>query len=213
MNTRVEQAKAKVLGKLNGLGLDSNKYETLIADTVISKYAEDFSKLLSESIKNKKVTDTGTLESSIRIEYTEDGKGFRIYLEDYYDYPNKGVKGVDSGTNAPGSPYQYKNYGMNAQGRSNIKRLIASGKAKVSDTSKTKYAVGLETKKISSGKKKSLIDMQVDQLIYLIKKYGIKKTGYFDEVVKVVFKDFKEVMAAAYGEDAAQNIKLILKGS
>ena len=53
--------------------------------------------------------------------------------------------------------------------------------------------------------------MQTDQLIYLIKKYGIKRTRYFDDAFDTVFGTFAEDMAKAYGQDVAFSIKLATK--
>ena len=214
-NTKLEQAKAEVKAKLQGLGEDT-AFESFVADSVIEKYAFEFQKLLEASFDTKQVVASGNLRDSIRVEFADDGKGFTIYMLDYYDYPNKGVRGIDFSDNAPDSKYSFKKnkgyYAISKEGRDSLKEYILSGRAKVSNKSMTKKPIGLESKKISGGQKKSLIDMQVDQLVYQIRKHGIKKTSYFDDVVNVVFKDFKETMAAAYGQDIANNITLILKG-
>ena len=55
----------------------------------------------------------------------------KIRLLDYYDYVNKGVKGVKSSRNAPSSPYQYKNLGMSQDGRASLRKYIESGRAKI----------------------------------------------------------------------------------
>jgi hypothetical protein len=212
MSSKYEQAQAEALGDwLNesNAGEKRDKFNTFIADTLLKKYALDFQATLEKFLNERQVVGSGKLRDSITAIIEDDESGFTITMLDYYDYPNEGVTGVKSSKNAPGSPYKFKNYGMNADGRANIKEYILSGRAKVSDTSKTKVAVGLERKKISGGKKKSLIDLQVDQLIYLIKKYGIKRTDYFNDAFETVFANFSEDMAKAYGKDIALNLKLI----
>lgn len=202
------KAQAEGRSFYRSLGTGRDKFETFIADNLLKQYAISFKAVLEQNINDKGVVASGALADNINIDYFEDGTGFTISVLDYYDYVNKGVKGVNNGNNAPGSPYKFKNYGMNAEGRTSIKSYIESGKAKVK---LVKRAVGTEKKKLSGGTKKSLIDMQTDQLIYLIKKYGIKRTGYFDDTIKTVFSNFKEEMAKAYGEDMKFNITIQTK--
>lgn len=127
---------------------------------------------------------------------------FRLRMYDYYDYPNEGVKGVGSSKNAPGSPYQYRNYGMSSEGRESLKRYILSGKAKVASVQNDKaLGIGGERKGVAFSSKKSLIDKQVDTLAYLIKRFGIKKTNYFTDAFNKTFKTFEVDMVEAAGRD------------
>jgi hypothetical protein len=121
---------------------------------------------------------------------------------DYYDYPNEGVKGVDSSSNAPKSPYQYKNYGMPASGRASLKKYIQSGKAKITSVMNDKaLGKGGERIGVSFSKKGSLIDRQVETLSYLIKKFGIKTTNYFTDAFNKTFENFEVKMAEAVESD------------
>lgn len=206
MSSRFDKALQEVKAKQAGTGESTSAFETFVADAVLKQYAEDFVTALRKNIKDRQVVASGQLESNIEIIPDETGKNIKITMLDYFDYPNEGVKGVKSSKNAQNSPYQFKSlYTMSPEGRAKIKDYIQSGRAKISDTSKTKVKVGLETKK------KSLIDMQTDQLIYLIKKYGIKRTRYFDDAFDTVFGTFAEDMAKAYGQDVAFSIKLATK--
>jgi hypothetical protein len=127
---------------------------------------------------------------------------FRLRMLDYYDYPNQGVKGVNSSSNAPGSPYQYRNYGMSSEGRASLKRYILSGKAKIRSVQNDK-ALGKGGEKIgvAFSSKKTLIDKQVDTLAYLIKRFGIKKTNYFTDAFNKTFENFEVDMMEAAGRD------------
>ena len=209
MSSRYDKALQEAKAKMTGVGESATAFETFVADTVLKQYAKDFVDLLRKNIKDRKVVASGDLESNIEIIPDESGNKITITMLDYFDYPNEGVRGIDFDKNAPGSPYSFKKskgyYAMSPDGRASIKKLISDGKMKVSDTSKTKRPVGLE------GKRKSLIDMQTDQLIYLIRKHGIKRTRYFDDAFDTVFGTFAEDMAKAYGQDIAFNIKLATK--
>ena len=199
MSITKSQAREIALGKnLEGdFNLEDNKLIDLkdVTLSFFEKYAAIYLLAISESIKKNEVVGSGKMLKGIDPQISKEESTMRIYMANYYDFVNKGVKGVKNYKNAPASPYKYKNYGMNAEGRASIKDYIQSGKAKISVATKknTTNAVGLEKKKIS------LIDLKTNTLIYLIKKYGIKTTNFFDEatesVRKSMIEDISEVMA------------------
>jgi hypothetical protein len=211
MSINYAQAQAEAVAEWSQVsGANKDKFQTLVADNILKQYAIDFQATLEKFLTERQVVGSGKLRDSITAIIEDDESGFTITMLDYYDYPNEGVAGVKSSKNAPGSPYKFKSlYKMSPDGRESLKEYITSGRAKISDTSKTKVAQGLERKKVGGGKKKSLIDLQVDQLIYLIKKYGIKRTDYFNDAFETVFANFSEDMAKAYGRDVALSLKLL----
>jgi len=143
---------------------------------------------------------------------SQDKKTLTIRMLDYYDFVNEGVQGVRNSRNAAGSPYKFKNYGMNAEGRKSIRQYIQSGKAKVSSTMNDKArGIGLERRGVKFAEKKSLIDRQVDNLVYMIKRLGIKKTNYFTDTIKTVFADFEAQMGEALGLDVKINLESLNK--
>ncbi len=195
-------AKAQA-GALNRLGgQDREQFVPFVAQSILEQYGQDFKILLEAYIKSRKVSSTGALADNIYPSVSEDGNKLIVTMLDYFDFPNEGVRGVKGTKNGVGSPYKFKNYGMNAEGRASIKRYILDGKAKVSNV---KEPVGLERK----NKKKSLIDRQVDNLIYMIKRYGIKRTEYFNDAFEEAFKDIDVVIGEALGIDIAMNIQTI----
>ena len=205
MSIRFDKAKAEAKAKIAGLGASRDKFEVFVAKTLLDEYARDFITLLRSNIKSRQIVNSGQLESNIKLKVDNGGKHLTITMLDYFDYPNAGVRGRDDESNAPDSPYKYRKYGMSKKGRDSIKQMILSGKAKIRDTSKTKTAIGLEKKR------KSIVDMQTDRLVYLIKKYGIKRTSYFDDAFNTVFFAFQEDMTKALGEDVIIDIKTISK--
>jgi hypothetical protein len=198
MSIGKSQIDAIAKGKLSGdIEFGDNKVINL-SDVTLSffeRYSAIYVKAIAESINKNEVVASGKMLKGVDPEVSKDGNTLRIYMSNYYDFVNKGVKGVKNYKNAPNSPYKYKTYGMSEAGRKSIKQYIQSGKAKIKVATKknTVNAVGLEKKKVS------LLDLKTDALVYLIKKYGIKTTNFFDEateqVEKEMIKDLGEVMA------------------
>jgi len=197
MSFNISKAELEALGDL-GEKKATGPVKLTVLQKVLAKYADDFQMELEKNLKDRKVTASGRLRDSIRAEFDDDGMGFRIIMADYFDYTNKGVQGVDYNYNAPNSPYKYRHYKMNPEGRASIKEYIEDGYAKISTVRKdAAVGIGLERKGVGLRKRKSPIDTKVDTLIYAIKRYGIKTTNYFDDAFNKVFKDF-EVTAADF---------------
>ena len=168
-----------------------------ISQKVLAQYGAEFELVLSRIANDRKVVASGDLLTKMRFQVVGDNT-LQIILPDYFDYPNEGVKGVKSSANAPGSPYQYKTFGMSKEGRASIANYIATGKAKIETVVRKRdkaLGIGRERKSLS------LIDVKTNQLVYLIKAYGIKATHYFTDAIKETFKDFELKMSEAVGRD------------
>lgn len=165
-----------------------------VVDSLMAQYAEEFLKNISYFANNKRVVSSGEMLNSMEPEIVQENGAtiFRLKMIDYYDYPNEGVKGVRSSANAPRSKYKYKNYGVPESMKASLKRYILSGKAKITSVRNDKaLGVGLERKAVRNMDKKSLIDTQVDTMGYLIKRYGIKATNYFNDAFNKTFVGFE----------------------
>ena len=152
---------------------------------LFKKYGDIFLEAIAESIKKNNVSASGGLINNIKVPIKDDGSGLSIYMPDYYNYPNKGVKGVQYSKNAPDSPFQYKTYKMPKSARSSLKKYIQLGKARITTVQ------GTNDKALGIGREKKGIDLmetKVNALVYLIKKHGIKATHYFDEAINEVKK-------------------------
>lgn len=199
-------------GFLNKVGADKDTFEIEVATNLLEQYGEEFVRVLAENIRSKGLVSSGALADNIFPQMSDNGKKLTIRMLDYYDFVNEGVQGVRNSRNAAGSPYKFKNYGMNAEGRKSIRQYIQSGKAKVSSTMNDKArGIGLERKGVKFAEKKSLIDRQVDNLVYMIKRFGIKKTNYFTDTIKTVFADFEAQMGEALGLDVKINLESLNK--
>lgn len=195
INIAQAQAKALASGFLDDIG--SNEIPMTTTTNVLEQIGIFFIENLGKRINQKQVVASGKLLSETTFRIVNDDT-LQIIMPDYFDYPNEGVKGVKSSKNAPNSPYQFKNYGMNAEGRKSIKMYIQSGKAKVETVRRSKdKALGIGREK----KHLSLIDVQTNQLIFLIKRQGIKHTGYFDLALQDTLKDIEGVLGQAVAND------------
>jgi hypothetical protein len=208
MSININKAQAEALNDLGSFGEDrpGAPVALTVTEKILVQYGAEFKLELALQMNKAKVTASGKLEDNIIPEILDNGTKLQIKMLDYYDYPNKGVRGVKSSRNAPGSPYKYKNYGMSLEGRKSIKDYIRSGRAKIASTASDKArGIGLERKGVS------LLDVQSNTLIYLIKAYGIKSTHYFDKAFDKVFKDFEIVVAETVGRDIVVTLDRINK--
>ena len=64
-----------------------------------------------KQIDAEQLMDTGNLRQSVQMPVKFFGTKFvaTLFMADYYDFINKGVKGTISQAKAPGSPYSFKN--------------------------------------------------------------------------------------------------------
>jgi hypothetical protein len=173
---------------------------------VLEQYAvlfEENLRIVSNEVNN---VASGKLLDSFEFQVTNDGNTLLLYLADYFDYTNVGVKGVRSSRNAPSSPYQYKNYGMSQEGRRSIRSYIESGKAKIT----TVQRQGLRPTNREK-KQLSLIELKTQTLIYMIKKYGVKATYYLDKTIEITFKDIGEKLGEAVTKDISYTINPLNK--
>jgi hypothetical protein len=203
MSISIAKAQADALSQLGSFGEDRpGPVPLTVLQKILVQYGSDFAIELAESMKQKEVFGSGKLADSIIPEVNEEGNTLTIRMLNYYDFPNKGVKGVKSSANAPTSPYQYKTFGMNREGRKSISDYVLSGRAKIRNVRNDKaVGIGLERKGVSA------LDSKINTLIYLIKAYGIKTTNYFDDAFNKVFKDFAVTAADAVGRDIVITIQ------
>jgi len=170
-------------------------------DAILLEYANKFKTNLVASIRKYQVTASGEMQSDDNlyfdlVEESDGSKTLNIFVVEYAKYVDKGVKGWGSSKNAPLSPYSYSNpakTSSNGEFRKSIKRYIESGKAKVRVSDVRKYgAVGGEQKKLS------LIDLKVNKLMYLIRRFGIKTTNFLQQPLEQSFVGLEKKIADEY---------------
>jgi hypothetical protein len=191
---------------LEGTGAEdfTDKVNSTIA-AFLSVIGDKFTDNWRNILDKKDIIATGGIDK-VRFEIDESDANsvtLNIFFPYYATFVDKGVKGVKSSANAPDSPYQFKNYGMNSQGRASVKRWLDSGKAKVTATDVKRYgSVGGERKfsKISEA------DSKLNTLIYNIKKYGIKKRDFINPVLNETLDGASKELSDILGKEIVINI-------
>ena len=165
---------------------------------------EFFKKEWEDILNKKKIIASGDIQN-VELEIVEDANSMTLNISYAYyaKFVDEGVKGVRSSKNAPNSPYQFKNFGMSADGRESIKKWLSTAKAKVRSKDVQKYgAVGTERK----FKKISESEQRLNTTIYNIKKYGIKARNFIDPVLTKTLQGFEKEIGEAIGKTITINI-------
>ena len=80
-----------------------------VVKKLMTAFGEAVVKDLQTNLKNERHNASGQLSQSINYTITEGAEiTFTINIADYYKFLDKGVKGRESSTLAPNSPYQFK---------------------------------------------------------------------------------------------------------
>jgi hypothetical protein len=214
MPKSIKQLQSELLssGTLNQLGASKEDFLKLEKLPVLEQYlilaAANFIKKVKDNIEVLGISDTGALSDDIaQGDLIKEPYGYSISLgypanskaAKYYDFVNKGVKGVKSGT--PNSPYSFKNLGVSRSMLKNISSWVNRNGIKRNDVSITKRQAKRESlsKMVGEASKKKSIAYAV---AVNIKKKGLRKTGYFDSAVNEYFgRDFAVGVSKILGQD------------
>ena len=216
MAKSIKQLQAELLdeGLLNRLGAQREDLSKLtLTEQLLIRSAANFIERVKQNIEVLGISDTGALSDDIsQGELTKQGGTYSISLgypansaaAKYYDFVNKGVRGVKSKT--PNSPYSFKNLGVSRKFQDNIFSWIKRNNVK-GDVAITKR----QAKRQSLSKMASAATNQ-KSLAYAvavgIKKKGLRKTRFFDNAVDNIFgADF----ATAVSKIAGQDIKILIR--
>lgn len=218
-----KQIEAEVLAFLDTIGESAEGFREAKnlrgLEKLIGLAVGNFIQRVQENLIKANKVDTGALSRDItQGDLITTGNGYEIEVgypagseaAKYYDFVNKGVKGVRSGQPAD-TPYSFKNDkpGMNMQlAIAKWYRRNASFGRK--ETQKQNLS-GLQKKR------KKLLKMadeatRLRSLAYAtsvnIKRRGLKKTGFFDKAVEASFgKDFSRLVAVVSGKEIAVTIR------
>lgn len=164
---------------------------------------------------------SGKLSSSMKIlpvEFAGSKYVLKVTLEDYYDFINKGVRGAIDSTNAPQSPYQFKNKYPSKKMALAILKWFRQGTNKSRDNrTKKNYSVwglknNLEKKNrrlYDSVKKADSLKSLAYATASNIKAYGIKTTHFLDNAVSKNYPLLKKQLEKALKDDIGIMVRQI----
>lgn len=223
MAKSISQLQNEALGFLETKGASKQGFDEVTQLPAITQLlvlsAANFIIKVQENLKNAGKIDTGLLSSSITSgEVIESGGKVEINVgypvgskaAKYYDFVNKGVKGLRSGEPSS-SPYSFKKETVGGGMVDALARWYRRNGASARNESQKKNlsAVQRKRKKLS---KMINADQKLKSLAYAtainIKRKGLKKTGFFDNAVKTSFgQEFVQAVAKIAGREIAVNIK------
>lgn len=217
------QLEAKVLAEMNkmdGTNLQSDYSDSVELDyiqKVMFMHGEEFIKQAIKNLKKANKINTGTLSSdlaqgeinvsggvySMKVGYPENSKG-----SEYYDYVNKGVKGLSGSQN---SKYKFRTFNPSKNmvaaidswlKNNRISSRFEGQKKNLSSLQKKRKSI---TKIISEAESKKRLSYVIAKSI---KRKGINKTGFFDKAQDAAFgESFANDIAKAAGKEISIRIK------
>ena len=210
--------KSKYLKQIGEFYNIINPEDLPISDGVLLYYGKLFNDQVAEELKKSGSIASGKIGELALPKIIKFGTEYGMALgydkknpaSVYYDYVNKGVKGVGGINKKPkyvssDTPYQYKNKRANKKMIASIFKWYELGKAKARTDTQKKNLTAEQTKnkRLKNVSNKPLTLMNIATMTAIaIKRDGLKTTSYFDNAIKTVFnKDFYKIMAVALGDD------------
>ena len=193
--------------------LQAEELPTLERFLILS--AANFILKVKENIEALGISDTGALSDDLAEGQLEkSNQGYSITMgyptnskaAKYYDFVNKGVKGVKTGT--PNSPYAFKNIGVSRAMLKNIYSWVNRNGLRGNDVAITKRQAKRQSlsKMVSEATKKKSLAYAI---AVNIKKRGLKQTRFFDNAVDSYFSNFGVEVAKVIGQD----VKVLIYGN
>jgi len=196
-------------------------------EAVMSQAALEFIKLAKKRLTQRGKIDTGNLSDIVVSQLTNKGGTYEItigYLKSnpaskYYDYNNKGVKGIGDfkgrlprGFKKPtNTPYEFKDIKLSNDFIESIINWYLRHRNYIKNEDQRKNLSGIQKKRntISSiaGNRKNLRFLAINTAKN-IKRKGISRTGFFEDNIDEAFGEgFKIALSKALGQDVSLIIK------
>jgi hypothetical protein len=203
-----------------GFGKNLVTSEFNSVDEIMIRYAEIFINAAQKRIRDKGKVDTGNMSDievgtvqfangkwSLTIGYDPNNPASK-----YYDYQNKGVKGIKS--NSPNSMYAFRTLSVSPKMVEAIMKWYMRHRNYIRNESQKKGLSKLQTKRKSVASKvspqKKLRDI-AESTAKRIKERGIKRIGFFEDNMKIFGKEFQKEVAVAMGTNIVVSFKQILE--
>lgn len=170
---------------------------------MLTNLAADYSLRLAQKLKDKDIDSSGDLGESIQpLALQIEGETFYVEIQ-ALEYASYIDEGVDGWANSRGSRFKFKTKGVTPQGemvKSVQAYLLRSKKA----TANVKVAVSQREVKGLKVKDASL--QEAKTAAYMIKRFGIKATHFWQDATKEFEKYIEEQIGIAVKVDFINNI-------
>ena len=198
--------------------IDFNKVAELTKE-----FASNILKDLQDNLVKSNAMATGNLYQSITwepLQILKTGIVFELMLDSYYKYVDKGVKGKDSSTKAPNSPYQYNDkippVSKLQQWIKDKPLMIKTSVDLIKRDSKGNPIINKKTGKIMKKRpstvEKETIETEIEKVAFLmaegIRRKGLKATNFYSDVVNEErFNKFAKDLSEAFKQDIIISLK------
>lgn len=213
----------KSLGKDFDVGgtKDRGSLKLNAVEKVMVDAATKFIGLAKQRINAKKKVDRGNMSDITISNIVQSGNKYTLTIgyddsnpaSKYYDYQNKGVKGLTS--NKPNSEYYFKTLKVSKDMIQAILDWYLRHKNYIKNEDQRKNLSGLQTKRKTIAKivdPKLRLRKLAKNTAERIKERGIPRVGFFEDNLEKAFgEDFKAKLAQALGQDIALTITQTFK--
>ena len=220
MSISREQAAALLEPILKDAESNKNQYTSDVAslpamERFLVAYGDRFIQEVEDNLNRLGKIDTGALSRDItQGDVIQTGTKYELTIgyprgsdaAEYYDYQNKGVKGLKSGQPSD-SPYQFRTKKIHPKMAESILGWLKRGNASQRNEDQRTDLSALQTKRTSF--KDLSPNMGLAYVVALrIKNKGIDKSSYFDDAIRSVFgSEFARSVSIVIGQDMSLYIR------
>jgi hypothetical protein len=188
-------------GGLNNLGSDKGgDFEPDESLKALIQLAGLLIETAQTNLRQSAQVSSGALSDSFKVnDPQEAGKIIRLEIQaaDYFDFQNKGVRGVRGGNSSGG--YGFKSSFPSTEMVNSISKWIARGAASTVNVKKSASKLESKNKTISEFDHAFAVARS-------IKIHGIKGSGYFDKAIKIAQDYSREILGKALAIDIIQSL-------
>jgi hypothetical protein len=185
---------------------------------VMLEAANEFMKLAIARINERKKVDRGNLSDMEVSAIKQDVTKYSLTIgynksnpaSKYYDFQNKGVKGIKSKQPST-SPYSYRTLSVSANMVNALMEWYMRHKNYIRNEDQRKNLTPLQQKRKTLGNivnPQAKLKQIATNTAKAIKKRGMPRVGFFEDNIDKAFGiDFQKKLAQALGQDIVLNIK------
>lgn len=211
INISRSQRSALDEGFLDTLGTGRSEEGISITSTedVLIKWAGDFILAAQQNLDGSDAVSSGELSNSIKFTINVAATKYRldISMADYYDFVNKGVRGIESNAKAPGSPYQFRKRSVSPAFLEALTKWVRREGLKsriIPEAAVTERVYKRKAKVLGPQDKERSLAYLIGRSI---KRKGVRATGFFDKAYDKLYPRLAEDLAKALGEDVANTFR------